>query len=150
MTKCSLCIPVISINSIKASSWGLFMRFLFDVYLQYFFQHIQQHVPFFIIHVIILLYCFNVDILELLVNISLVLSQFIVYRHMLILLLILNLKMTVGRSKHCSFLTLTFIVKSVLKHLLICTIKHPEVGICEITQPCFVLFININQGYSDI
>ena len=34
----------------------------------------------------------------------------IVYKHMLILLLILNLKMTVGRSTGRSFLTLTFIV----------------------------------------
>ena len=37
----------------------------------------------------------------------------IVYKHMLILFPILrfNLKMTVGRSKRCSFLTFTFIVK---------------------------------------
>ena len=39
----------------------------------------------------------------------------IVYKHMLILLLTLNLKMTVGRSKRRSFLMLTFIVKSILK-----------------------------------
>ena len=37
----------------------------------------------------------------------------IVYKHMLILLFIMNLKMTVGRSK------LTFLVKSVCKNLLI-------------------------------
>ena len=37
---------------------------------------------------------------------------------MLILLITLNLKMTVGRSKRRSFLTLIFIVKSVSKHLL--------------------------------
>ena len=38
---------------------------------------------------------------------------------MLILLFIMNLKMTVGRSKRHSFLTLTFLVKSVCKNLLI-------------------------------
>ena len=37
---------------------------------------------------------------------------------MLILLFIMNLKMTVGRSKRRSFLTLTFLVKSVCKNLL--------------------------------
>ena len=43
----------------------------------------------------------------------------IVYKHMLILLFIMNLKMTVGRSKRRSFLTLTFLVKSVCKNSLI-------------------------------
>ena len=38
---------------------------------------------------------------------------------MLILLFIMNLKMTVGRSKRRSFLTLTFLVKTVCKNLLI-------------------------------
>ena len=48
----------------------------------------------------------------------------IVYKHMLILLFIMNLKMTVGRSKRRSFLTLTFLVKSVCKNLLSCLFRE--------------------------
>ena len=51
-------------------------------------------------------------------DLSLVLSQ------LHILLLILNLKMTLGRSKFHSFLTLTFIAKSVSKNLLIRIVKY--------------------------
>ena len=42
----------------------------------------------------------------------------IVFKHVLILLFIMNLKMTVGRSKCHLFLTSTFLVKPICKNLL--------------------------------
>ena len=67
---------------------------------------------------LIFLYCSYVNILELFSQ-YLISPLTIVYKHTLILLFIMNLKMTVGRSKRRSFLTLIFSVKSVCKNLLI-------------------------------
>ena len=65
----------------------------------------------------------RINILELLVSISLILT--IAYKRMLILLFIMNLKMTVGRSKRRSFLTLTFLVKIIIARTTPKNVKHP-------------------------
>ena len=65
-----------------------------------------------VIFFLIFLYCSYVNILKLFSE-YLISPLTIVYKHMLILLFIMNLKMTVGRSKRRSFLRLIFLVKSV-------------------------------------